>query len=76
MKASKPSLMLFFSLEFDFPFQFLRLQMAEDTFLTMADHKFLYINIEISQMLLPIFDTPIINPPREVFQSTLKNEAV
>lgn len=53
--------MLFFSLEFDSPFQFLRLQMAEDTFLTMADHKILFINVELSQMLLPTFDTPIIN---------------
>lgn len=67
--------MLFFSLEFDSPFQFLRLQMAEDTFPTMADHKILFINVELSQMLLPTFDTPIINVLWEVFQSTLKNEA-
>lgn len=50
--------------------------MAEDTFLTMADHKGLYINVELSQMLLPAFYTPIVNPPCEVIQSILKNEAV
>ena len=42
----------------------------------MADHKVFYINAELSQMLLPTFDTPLINPPQGVFQSTLKNEAV
>lgn len=62
-KASKPLLMGFFPLGLDSPFQFLRLQMVEDTFLPRADHKLVYLNVELPQMLLPTFYTPIINPP-------------
>lgn len=75
-KASKPPLMLFSSLEFDSLFQFIGLQMAGDTFLTMADHKLLYINVEFSHTCPSTFDTPIIKPPWEVFQSTVQNETV
>lgn len=50
IKASKPPLMLFSSLEFDSLFQFIGLQMVGDTFLTMADHKLLYINVEFSHV--------------------------
>lgn len=75
-KSFKTIINVSFSLELDSPFQFLRLHMAEDTFLTMADHKLMYLNVDLSQMLLPTFYTPIINPPWEAIQSTLQNEAV